>query len=66
MTGKNNIQKLMLSAPSKFKPNLGRDFLDQLGIKISQKPCPNIENIYINHQYSMKKEIADEFPRTNI
>ena len=65
MTGKNNMQKLMLSGPSKFKPNLGRDFLDQLGIKISQKPCPNIENNYINYQYSITKEIANEFPRPN-
>ena len=30
-------------AADKFRPIVGRDLFDQLGITISQKPCPNIK-----------------------
>ena len=33
-----------------FKPILGRDSSGQLGIRITQKPCPNIEINNTNHE----------------
>ena len=38
-----------------FRPILGRDLFDQLGITISQKPCPNIELNNIETPCAIKK-----------
>ena len=38
-----------------FRPILGRDLFDQLGITISQKPCPNIEINNIETPCAIKK-----------
>ena len=45
-----------------FRPILGRDFFDQLGITFSQKPCPNIEINNIETPCPIKKSLAKEFP----
>ena len=45
-----------------FRPILGRDLLDQLGIKISLKPCPNIEINNIETPCAIKKSLAKNFP----
>ena len=44
-----------------FRPILGRDLFDQLGITISQKPCPNTEINNIETPYAIKKSLAKEF-----
>ena len=43
-------------------PILGRDLFDQLGIIISQKPCPNIEVNSIVQPWTIKRSLAKEFP----
>ena len=45
-----------------FRPILGRDFFDKLGITISQKACPNTEVINIEPPCAIKKLFAKEFP----
>ena len=45
-----------------FRPILGRDLFDQLGITISQKPCPNTEINNIEALCAIKKSMAKEFP----
>ena len=45
-----------------FRPILGRDLFDQLGITISQKPCPNIEINNVENPCAKKKSLAKEFP----
>ena len=45
-----------------FRPILGRDLFDQLGITISQKPCPNTEINNIETLCAIKKSLAKEFP----
>ena len=46
----------------RFRPKLGRDLFDQLGITISQNPCPQTEVDNIDPPYSIKKSLAMEFP----
>ena len=41
---------------------LKRDLSDQLGITISQKPCPNIEINNIETPCAIKKSLTKEFP----
>ena len=45
-----------------FRPILGRDLFDQLGIIISQKPCPNVEVNNIDQTCAIKRSLAKEFP----
>ena len=45
-----------------FRPILGRDLFDQLGIIISQKPCPNVEVNNIDQTYAIKRSLAKELP----
>ena len=45
-----------------FRPILGRDLFDQLGIIISQKPCPNVEVNNIDQICAIKRSLAKEFP----
>ena len=45
-----------------FRPILGRDLSDQLGVTISQKPCPNIEINNIETPCAIKKSLAKELP----
>ena len=45
-----------------FRPILGRDLFDQLGITISQKPCPNTEINNIESPCAIKRSLAKEFP----
>ena len=45
-----------------FRSILGRDLFDQLGITISQKPCPNTEINNIEQPCAIKKSLAEEFP----
>ena len=45
-----------------FRPILGRDLFDQLGITISQKPCPQTEVNNIDPPCAIKKSLAKEFP----
>ena len=45
-----------------FRPILGRDLFDQLGTKISQKPCPNTEVNNIEPPCAIKKSLSKEFP----
>ena len=45
-----------------FRPILGRDLFDQLGITISQKPCPYTEINNIETPCAIKKSLAKEFP----
>ena len=44
-----------------FRPILGRDIFDQLGITISQKPCPNIEIDNIERPCAIKKSRQKNF-----
>ena len=56
------IQKAKIKAVADgFRPILGRDHFDQLGITISQKPCPNIEINNIETPCAIKKSLAKEF-----
>ena len=45
-----------------FRQILGRDLFDQLGIIISQKPCPNVEVNNIDQTCAIKRSLAKEFP----
>ena len=45
-----------------FRPSLGRDLFDQLGIIISQKPCPNVGVNNIDQTWAIKRSLAKEFP----
>ena len=45
-----------------FRPILERDLFDQLGIIISQKPCPNVEVNNIDQTCAIKRSLAKEFP----
>ena len=45
-----------------FRPILGRDIFDQLGITKSQKPCPNTEVNSIDQLCAIKRSLAKEFP----
>ena len=57
------IQKAKITiVADAFRPVLGRDLLDQLGITISQKPCPNIEDNTVETPCVIKQSLANEFP----
>ena len=45
-----------------LRPILGRDLFDQLGITISQKPCPKTEVNNIDQLCAIKKSLAKQFP----
>ena len=50
------IQKAKVTVVAdSFRPILGRDLFDQLGITISQKPCPNIEINNVENPCAIKK-----------
>ena len=58
-----NIQKAKITVIADgFWPILGRDLFDQLGIIISQKPCPNVEINNIDQTCAIKRSLAKEFP----
>ena len=54
MIGKLKKAKITVVADG-FRPILGRDIFDQLGITISKKPCPNIEINNIETPRAIKK-----------
>ena len=57
------IQKAKITVVAeRFRPILERDLFNQLGIKILQKPCPNIEINNIETPGVIKKLLAKEFP----
>ena len=57
------IQKAKITVVADgFRPILGRDLFDQLGIIISQKPCPNTEVNNIDQPCAIKRSLAKEFP----
>ena len=58
---KNQKAKIMVVADG-FRPIPGRDLFDQLGITISQKPCPNIEVNIVETPCAMKQSLAKELP----
>ena len=45
-----------------YRPILGRDLFDLLGITISKKPCPNTEINNTETPCAIKKSLAKEFP----
>ena len=45
-----------------FRPIFGQDLFDQLGIILSQKPCPNVEANNIDQTCAIKKSLAKQFP----
>ena len=45
-----------------FRPILGGDLFDQLGIKITQTPCPKVEINTIEAPGTIKRSRAKEFP----
>ena len=45
-----------------FQPILGRALFDQLGVTISQNPCPNIEVNTVETPCVIKQSLAKEFP----
>ena len=58
-----SIQKAKITVVADgFRPILGRDFFDQLGITISQKPCPQTEVNNIDPPCAIKKSLSKEFP----
>ena len=58
-----NIQKAKITLVADgFRPILGRDLFDELGITISQKSCPKTEVNNIDQPCAMKKSFAKEFP----
>ena len=58
-----SIQKAKITVVSDgFRPILGRDLFDQLGITISQKPCPQSEVNNTDPPCAIKKSMAKEFP----
>ena len=57
------IQKAKITVVADgFRPIPGQDLFDQLGVTISQKPCPNIEINNIETPCAIKKSLAKEFP----
>ena len=57
------IQKAKITVVADgFRPILGRDLFDQLGITKSQKPCPNTEVNNIDQPCAIKRSLAKEFP----
>ena len=57
------IQKAKITVVADgFRPILGQDLFDQLGIIISQKLCPNIEVNNIDQPCAIKRSLAKEFP----
>ena len=57
------IQKAKITVVADgFRPILGRNLFDQLGITISQKPCPNTEVNNMEPPCAIKKSLAKEFP----
>ena len=57
------IQKAKITVVADgFRPILGRDLFDKLGITIPQKPCPNTEVNNIEPPCAIKKSFAKEFP----
>ena len=61
MIGKFRKQKSTVVADS-FRPILGRELFDQLGIIISQKPCPNVEVNNKDQICAIKRSLAKKFP----
>ena len=61
MIGKLKRAKITVVADG-FRPILGRDLFDQLGITISQKPCSNIHINNIETPCAIKKSLVKEFP----
>ena len=58
------IQKAKITVVADgFRPILGRDLFDKLGITVSQKPCPNTEVNNIEPPCAIKKSFATEFPK---
>ena len=58
-----SIQKAKITVVADgFRPILGRDLFDQLGITISQKPYPQTEVNNIDQPCAIKKSLAKEFP----
>ena len=58
-----SIQKAKITVVADgFRPILGRDLFDQLGITISQKPCPQTEVNNIDPPCAIKKPLAKKFP----
>ena len=45
-----------------FRPILGRDIFDQLGVTISLKLCPNVEVDTVETHYVVKQSLAKEYP----
>ena len=45
-----------------FQPILGRDLFDQIGITISQKPCPKSEVNTVETPCAIKHSLAKKFP----
>ena len=57
------IQKAKITVVADgFRPILGRDVFDQLGIIILQKPRPNVEVNNIDQTWAIKRSFAKEFP----
>ena len=52
--------KLMV-VPDGFRPILGRDLFDQLGITISQKPCAKTEVNTVETPCAIKQSLAQKF-----
>ena len=58
-----SIQKAKITVVADgFRPILGRDLFDQLGITISQKPCPQKGVNNKDKPCAIKKSLAKEFP----
>ena len=56
------IQKAKITvAADGFRPILGGELFDQLGIKLSQKRCPNIEINNIETSYALKNHWQKNF-----
>ena len=57
------IQKAKITVVADgFRPIHGRDLFNQLGIIISQKPCPNKDVNNIDQPCAIKRSLAKEFP----
>ena len=57
------IQKAKITVVADgFRPILGRDLFDQLGIIISQKPCPIVEVNNIDQTCAIIRSLAKKFP----
>ena len=57
--------KIMIVADG-FRPILGRDLFDQLGITISQKPCPKTEVKTVDTPCAIKQSLPDAKYRSMI